>query len=156
MRFIPLICLATASWADPVFDAANLTDCLTDAQVLSERRACIGAAADRCMQSDGGSTTIGMGYCLDQEWSVWDARLNAAYAALRNSYKTDDTKQSEAPLWPALQHMQRAWIDYRDATCDFEARHWGQGTGRGPAYTSCLMVLTGQQALYLEDWVETP
>jgi uncharacterized protein YecT (DUF1311 family) len=50
----------------------------------------------------------------------------------------------------ALKNMQRAWIAYRDATCDYERSHWGGGTGGGPATVSCLMYMTAEQALYLE------
>ena len=46
--------------------------------------------------------------------------------------------------------MQRAWIGWRDATCDYERAQWGGGTGGGPATVACLMRLTGEQALYLE------
>ena len=46
--------------------------------------------------------------------------------------------------------MQRAWIEYRDATCAYEAAQWGGGTGAGPAFAGCLMRLTAEQALYLE------
>lgn len=157
MRFIPLICFATVAGADPAFDVATLSVCLDDAQTAEQRQACIGKAADHCITSGGGSTTVGMGYCLDREWMIWDKRLNAAFGALRAKYKAFDAEDTAAPpLWPALQQMQRDWIAYRDATCDFEARQWGGGSGGGPAYAGCLMALTGQQALYLEDWVETP
>ncbi|MFT5363966.1 MAG: hypothetical protein ACI9VX_001592 [Dinoroseobacter sp.] len=46
--------------------------------------------------------------------------------------------------------MQRAWIEYRDATCSYEAAQWGGGTGAGPAFAGCLTRLTAEQALYLE------
>jgi uncharacterized protein YecT (DUF1311 family) len=46
--------------------------------------------------------------------------------------------------------MQRAWIGYRDAACDYERAQWGGGSGGGPATAGCLMRLTGEQALALE------
>ena len=50
----------------------------------------------------------------------------------------------------ALRAMQRAWIGFRDATCDYERSLWGGGTGGGPATAACLMRMTGEQTLYLE------
>jgi uncharacterized protein YecT (DUF1311 family) len=55
----------------------------------------------------------------------------------------------------ALRDMQRAWIGFRDATCAFERAYWGGGTGGGGtggglAQVSCLMQMTGEQALYLK------
>ncbi|MEO0774677.1 MAG: lysozyme inhibitor LprI family protein, partial [Pseudomonadota bacterium] len=49
----------------------------------------------------------------------------------------------------ALRAMQRAWIAYRDATCDYEYSQWGGGTGGGPALIGCIMRETGEQTLYL-------
>jgi uncharacterized protein YecT (DUF1311 family) len=54
------------------------------------------------------------------------------------------------PSEPALREMQRAWIPFRDARCGFEMSLWGGGTGGGPAYAECLMIVTAEQALYLE------
>ncbi|KMW56504.1 hypothetical protein AIOL_001458 [Candidatus Rhodobacter oscarellae] len=50
-----------------------------------------------------------------------------------------------------LRDMQRAWITFRDRTCDYERAQWGGGTGGGPAYTNCLMVQTAKQTIYLEQ-----
>jgi uncharacterized protein YecT (DUF1311 family) len=43
------------------------------------------------------------------------------------------------PVAEALRDMQRAWIAYRDASCDYERAQWGGGTGGGPATAGCLM-----------------
>ena len=108
--------------------------------------------------SDGG-TTVGMGYCLGQEFEYWDGRLNSAYGAIRTKAKAQDGEMadlgSSAPATAtALRDMQRAWITYRDATCDFERSLWGGGTGGGPAQTGCLLSMTGEQTLYLESaWI---
>ena len=49
-----------------------------------------------------------------------------------------------------LRGMQRAWIAYRDAKCEFVRAQWSGGTGQGPAMLSCLMQETGRQALWLQ------
>ncbi len=127
---------------------------------LQRQRACVAASANACMAATmDGSTTYGMGYCLDQERAYWDARLNADYKAIRAKARAgdDEMKQigSAAPSTAnALRDMQRAWIVWRDATCDFERSQWGGGTGGGPATLACLLRLTGEQALYLEQaWI---
>ena len=102
-----------------------------------------------------GYTTVGMGYCLDRELSYWDGRLNAAYAQVMAKDKAVDAEMtalgSAAPsLSESLRAMQRAWIPFRDASCDYERAQWGGGTGGGPATLSCLMYMTARQALLLE------
>lgn len=117
---------------------------------------CIGASANMCMEATpGGSSTAGMGGCLDRELQYWDARLNAAYTvAMRRTRAVDaemkDIGSSAPQQAPAMRAMQRAWIGFRDAKCDFVRSEWGGGTGGGPATIACLMDETGRQALFLE------
>ena len=107
------------------------------------------------MDTPGGSSTVGMGYCLSQELDLWDARLNETYRALLTVERALDAETatlgaSVPPRASALRDMQRAWIGFRDATCVYEYAQWGGGTGGGPANTSCLLRLTALQALELE------
>ena len=55
-----------------------------------------------------------------------------------------------ASVAEALRAMQRAWIVYRDAACDYERAQWAGGTGGGPATAACLMQQTGVRTLELE------
>jgi uncharacterized protein YecT (DUF1311 family) len=148
------VCPAVAAAEEMVFDPAPTESCL--AAEPSGLASCVGHAADACMlENEMGETTIGMGFCLSQEWEWWDARLNAAYAALMTAHEAADAAMKaeglEAPsVAEALRAMQRAWIGYRDAACDYERAQWGGGTGGGPATAGCLMRLTGEQALALE------
>ncbi|MFV0515217.1 MAG: lysozyme inhibitor LprI family protein [Jhaorihella sp.] len=137
-------------------DMATLT-CLSQTARASAKQDCIGASANACMSAtpDGG-TTVGMGGCLDRELAFWDGMLNRNYQALRDRAKRTDAEMRDLGasvtwLGQSLRDMQRAWIVWRDATCDFERAQWGGGTGGGPATYACLMRLTGQQALYLGD-----
>lgn len=115
---------------------------------------CIGTAAEVCMEvTPGGFSTVGMAGCIDRELQYWDARLNDSYQLLRQTHKAADRDMAGTgvpSMELALRDMQRAWITFRDATCDYERSLWGGGTGGGPATVGCLMRLTGQQALYLE------
>ena len=136
------------------FDAGPTEACL--AAATADPAVCIGHAADACMlENPQGETTMGMGFCLSAEWAWWDTRLNAAYAALMDLHRAGDARaKAEGLAAPAvaeaLRDMQRAWIAWRDAACDYERALWGGGTGGGPATAGCLMQQTGVRTLELE------
>ena len=140
----------------PHFTPVPTESCLAGAEDLPAKESCIGTAATACMDShQAGYTTVGMGFCVDQELSFWDARLNAAYKAVMARDKATDAEMVEPgatvpSLAESLRAMQRAWIPFRDASCDYERAKWGGGTGGGPATLSCLMYATARQALLLE------
>lgn len=139
---------------DLVYSNDATLACVNAAATAAARKACIGKSSDACMEATpGGSSTVGMSGCLSQELDFWDYALNENYRlSMEKAEKQDAGKSDYAPeLAPSLREMQRAWIVYRDATCGFEADQWGGGTGQGPAGTSCLMRMTGEQALYLYD-----
>lgn len=137
---------------DLLFSTDVTTACLARTPDPAGQMACIGASANACMEkTPGGSSTVAMSGCLDRELQYWDTRLNANYTQARAKARTADSYVDGTPSETALRDMQRAWITFRDATCDYERSHWGGGTGGGPATYSCLMRLTGQQALYLAN-----
>ncbi|MEM0946898.1 MAG: lysozyme inhibitor LprI family protein [Pseudomonadota bacterium] len=116
---------------------------------------CIGLSAGACTETPDGYTTVGMGFCFGRERDWWDARLNAVYQALRAADQAEDTEMKDIgatvpEMAPALLDMQRAWIGYRDALCEYERTKWGGGTGQGPATAACQMHETARQTLLLE------
>ncbi|MEM6587947.1 MAG: lysozyme inhibitor LprI family protein [Pseudomonadota bacterium] len=157
MRLLILLgFLATpAVGQDLIFSPEATESCLASTQDDHARLDCIGASAEACMRdTPGGNTTYGMGGCLSYEADYWDARLNAAYAEVIASARASDAEMKEYAAHLAtqeanLREMQRAWIIYRDATCDYEYSQWGGGTGGGPAIAACIMRETGEQTLYL-------
>ncbi|PRY26477.1 uncharacterized protein DUF1311 [Aliiruegeria haliotis] len=144
---------------DMLFSPEATQSCLDRAADEPARRACIGAGANACMEGDAeGFTTIGMMSCINQELDWWDDRLNARYTALMAEEKASDAELdklgSSAPrLAPALRAMQRAWIPYRDAACEYEQAQWGGGSGSGPAVLGCHMRMTAEQVLHLEGFL---
>ncbi len=139
-----------------IFSMAATEGCLQASADEARQNECVGSSASMCMDATpGGSSTYGMGGCLNYELEYWDDQLNAQYRVLMAREKADDA-QADADGYsapkkaPALRAMQRAWITYRDATCDYERAQWGGGTGGGPATLSCLLNLTGKQALALK------
>jgi uncharacterized protein YecT (DUF1311 family) len=133
---------------DVVFDIAPTETCVAQ----GGNEACIGEATSLCFNAtDYGFTTVGMVQCISQEYQWWDARLNRVFGDLKaNLAAQDDAFPDEPQQAPALVEMQRAWIAYRDATCEFERREWGSGTAGRPTYASCLLQETAEQALFLE------
>jgi len=164
MRYILIsaaMLVGTAASAQDLRYSDDATvDCINGAESLPEQRACVGASAKACMNATpGGQKTYGMGGCLDRELSFWDEILNINYQTARKRAKAVDVKMKDLgtslpSLDQSLRDMQRAWIPFRDATCDYERGQWGGGTGGGPATLWCLLRLTGEQALYLNDaWI---
>jgi len=143
---IALLLAAPAAAEDLSFSPVHTEACLQEAVGRGERLDCIGASANQCMLDTlGGETTVGMGGCLDRERDFWDARLNEGYQQLLTQQRDDPA------MLDALRDMQRAWISYRDARCDFEYVQWGGGTGGGPAILACLMQTTAEQTFVLEQ-----
>jgi len=152
MRLFSLLCILAA--APAAAQDLNYSDHATDAcmQSGSDHGDCIGLSALQCMQdTPGGFSTYGEGGCLNAELEYWDRLLNVNYkarmaASKRNDVANDGFGPSQAE---ALKMMQRAWIAYRDAKCDFERSQWGGGTGGGPATLNCLMYETAHQSVFL-------
>ncbi|MEL7013069.1 MAG: lysozyme inhibitor LprI family protein [Pseudomonadota bacterium] len=146
---------APAAAQDLVFSPAATEACLANTRDYDARHQCVGASARQCMtDTPGGETTVGMGGCLSAELDYWDAQLNAAYGDVIAEARATDAEMAEigataASQEDALRAMQRAWIPFRDATCDYEYSQWGGGSGGGPAIAACLMRMTGEQTLYL-------
>lgn len=145
-----VVSAAPVSAQELVFDMAPVDACLQ----AGGGAECAGLAAELCMQaSPSGMTTVGMGGCLDYERAQWDGWLNSVYQTL---YATLAAEDVDAPSFvpkqaEALREMQRAWIGFRDAKCDYEATQWGGGTGAGPATVSCHLDETARQMLYLQS-----
>jgi uncharacterized protein YecT (DUF1311 family) len=149
---LPIALIATPLSAQELSFAPEATEtCLYNTAHGDDKSQCIGLAANQCMSSTDGQTTIGMGFCLDAELSYWDGILNSGYQQLRAALQSSDAELPETLAIQAdqLRDMQRAWIAFRDARCSFEAAQWQGGTGASPAYLACMMTATGEQALYL-------
>lgn len=151
-----LVPLAAVAQEDFAFAPEATEACLAAQAEGNDPRSCFGLAANSCMQdNEGGESTVGMSSCLGLELDWWDGRLNAAFVQIRESTTAIDAEMAELgsaveSQTDALVAMQRAWIAYRDASCHFEMTKWGGGTGGGPAYLTCALVLTADQALRLE------
>ena len=93
-----------------------------------------------CMDDSGG-VTASMLDCIGQENQRVDGELNALW-------QTELPKQ-DADFKDMLRASQRAWIAYRDATCDVEGAQYEGGSLAGVAYSDCHRQLTTDRL----DWL---
>lgn len=145
-------CLAPMAQAQTIhIDAQQLNSCVQ----AGGGSACIGTTLDGCMQPLGGWSTPAHQACVGAEYEWWDGYLNAVYRdAVARSRGVDARSSTEGtPNRPsdeeALRGMQRAWIGYRDAACNYTQLQWWGGTGASGAFGECLTRLTAEQALTL-------
>jgi len=138
------------------YSDAHTASCLDAGTNPQEKAACIGVSANACMEdTQGGFSTVAMGGCMSRELDYWDAALNANYRALMTDLKKQDADNvsygvtGAQKMADALRAMQRAWIPFRDTSCDFERSKFADGTGGSPAQLGCLMQMTAERALFL-------
>lgn len=104
-----------------------------------ERECAFKLVADPCAEKDG--SNLGTANCYRMEEAIWDRLLNENYEELMGSI--DDKRDRDK-----LKEMQRAWIGYRDTTCDF---YWYKthGSMSVPMNASCRLRETARRALLL-------
>ncbi|WP_341861079.1 lysozyme inhibitor LprI family protein [Gymnodinialimonas sp. 57CJ19] len=87
----------------------------------------------------------GIIHCLGEQHAFWDSLLNNAYQQV---IAERDGEEEER-----LRVAQRAWIIYRDATCEMEADAMGAGSGEAMVRLGCLARLTERRARDLETYL---
>ena len=118
-----------------VASAANATDKDIEARYSPEFAA--------CLATPEGITDPGMRECLGAEWARQDQVLNAAYRKASGRLNERQKK--------ALQSAQRAWIAFRDASCDaLYDDEWGT-LSRAEAI-SCQVDRTIERTIELEKY----
>ena len=88
-----------------------------------------------CM--DKAVSTIDMIECTDAEYKQQDKRLNIAYSNLKNKQTPARVKQ--------LTELQKLWIKYRDANCEFYYDPNGGSMARILA-NHCMLTMTRDRA----------
>ena len=127
-----------AAQSDPApFSPEPTESCLAAAADPIGQEACVGTAAMACIDGPNGSSNAGMGFCLGAEHAFWDARLNAAYAALLALEEADTSELKElgsaAPSTAeALRAMERAWIAVSRRGLRVRGEHLGRRQRRRP------------------------
>ena len=103
----------------------------------------LSAQYSACMDKSGG-VTVKMVDCMVAETKAQDVKLNASYKRALNAQTPERKKQ--------LTEVQRQWLKYRDANCDFYADPDG-GTMATLAVHSCYMSATAERAQELQQMV---
>jgi uncharacterized protein YecT (DUF1311 family) len=98
---------------------------------------------------DAPQTTYEMKICAEQDWRRADAELNKVYGeALADARATYGRMRKEPgyanmPDTEAiLDKSQRAWVAFRDATCDYHYQIYYGGSLAGVEYLACKGDLT--------------
>ncbi len=96
--------------------------------------------ADQCIGSPGSASDATLADCYQIEGVAWDALLNENYKALLAELDDEQTAKARA--------MQRAWITYRDTTCEFYYDKI-RGTMAGFMGSACETRETARRAMLL-------
>jgi uncharacterized protein YecT (DUF1311 family) len=121
------------------------------AQVPSEL-AIIDAKLETCLvKADG--VTPGIDNCNEQAKTSADLILNRIYGDWVEQLKhpAKDAVSDSAEILKRLIASERAWITYRDTSCDLESTSMLGGTGETNVYGHCLYVKTKQRVLDLQS-----
>lgn len=98
-------------------------------------------------------TQVDMTACAEQDWQAADVNLNAAYKSAMAVMKgidadLDATDQGAAV---ALRDAQRAWVPFRDATCDAEGWAFHGGSAEPMVIYACRARVTAARAEELDN-----
>ncbi len=107
----------------------------------AEQQCLFKLVGDPCTETPEGSSNAGTADCYRLEAAIWDDLLNENF---KNLLGTLDEQQAVK-----LRAMQRAWMAYRDTTCDF---YWDkiQGTMAIPMSAACHARETARRAVLLQ------
>ena len=92
---------------------------------------------------DNPQTQLEMNLCAKAWFEEEDAKLNQLYDDLKTTLSSD--KQSD------LTTAELAWLDFRDANCEFEASQVEGGSLQPMLYFSCLAELTRDRTAELQQ-----
>ncbi len=95
--------------------------------------------------------------CAYQEWQTADAELNSVYKRAMAKLQEQDS-QLDAALRggpEALRDAQRAWITFRDKTCEAEGFAMRGGSGEPMVVAFCLTRITRERTAHLYDMLRT-
>lgn len=133
--------------SDEGAEAAGAAGRLAGAALLApmEAASCIGVVSTKCVQDKNGVDVDGVeSGCYSREAAVWDQKLNDNYKQALAALEDDAAAN--------LKKVQKAWIAYRDATCD-QPYITFQGSMAGPMEAWCQVDLTARQALWMASWL---
>lgn len=90
-------------------------------------------------------TTIELRQCTAQEYQAADRRLNQVYQQLTRKLKVSQRQR--------LVTAQRAWIQFRDQSCDYEQGVYEGGSFAPVARGQCMTQMTRKRIADLEGYL---
>jgi uncharacterized protein YecT (DUF1311 family) len=105
-----------------------------------ERQCLFNLVATPCTNTPEGSANLGAADCYRVEAAIWDELLNDNFKTLADTLDDQQTTK--------LRAMQRAWIAYRDTTCNFYMDKI-QGSMAVPMGKACAARETARRAMLL-------
>jgi len=110
-----------------------------------ERQCLFKLVADRCIGDVGAAPNWRLVDCYQIEGSIWDDLLNRNYKRLLDTLDDEQTIKARA--------MQRAWIAYRNTTCQF---YWDKirGTMANSMQSACAARESARRAMLLDFFVQ--
>jgi uncharacterized protein YecT (DUF1311 family) len=124
-------------------EIATIRDCVTKNKNDldgGERKCLFNLVAEPCIKRSGTADAILID-CYDIEKLIWDGLLNDNYKSLLDTL--DDGQKDKARA------MQRAWMAYRDTTCEFYYDKI-QGLMANTMIAACVARETARRAMLLE------
>lgn len=100
-----------------------------------------GPPSDPC----SGTTQLDMNECAAQRFEAARARLELHYGTALGCLNTESAEE--------LRQVQRAWLAYRDAECQWQAAPYEGGSIQPLVFVGCLAELTERRADALEHIV---
>jgi uncharacterized protein YecT (DUF1311 family) len=124
-------------------EVAAIQDCVNKNQDNiddGERQCLFSLVADQCIGDIGAAADRKLTDCYEIEGSIWDDLLNQNYKRLLDTLDDEQMVKARA--------MQRAWIAYRDTTCQF---YWDkiQGTMANHMKAACVTRESARRAMLL-------
>lgn len=101
-----------------------------------------------CLEKN--QSNMGMVDCANKEYLAQDKILNDTYAQLLKDLKTDNSEDSQEILIRIVK-AERAWINFRDASCDVAGLEMLGGSGEGLVVLSCLAQMTTERVKAVKD-----
>lgn len=94
--------------------------------------------------------------CAYQDWEEADGRLNDIYQEVVAAYTEIDSYLSEdmGSAVETLREAQRAWVTFRDKTCEAEGFAMRGGSAEPLLVYGCMRVLTEERIGHLEGMLE--
>ena len=95
--------------------------------------------------------------CAYQDWEEADVRLNAVYKQVVAAYSDLDSYLSEdqGSSVETLRDAQRAWISFRDLTCEAEGFAMRGGSAEPLLVYGCMRALTEERTQHLQGMLDS-